>query len=164
MTDERKLKRVETLLTIDLGAEQVARQALDFARGQADELLSRQEQLRRALSERHGLARRRLMETGRADFADSYREGISQLRRRMGHLASQRKAVDEQLDLRRAQLSAAMKRRKSVEILRDRLRSCRIRAEARVETRQLDEVHAATRAQSVGRWAQDSLDIERSGT
>ncbi len=160
MSDERKLKRVETLLAIGRNAEQAAQQAFDIARGQADELQSRLAQLESAMIAQHEAARQRLVEAGLANFAGSYRDGVSTLRRQIARLVAREKVVDAELEDRRADLFAAMTRRKAAEIVRDRLRARQVRRAAWLETRQLDEAHAAMHASPVSTWRQGAGSIE----
>jgi len=164
MNDERKLKRVETLLAISRNAEQSAKQAFGLACGQADELGSRLAQLQREKIARHELARRRLIETGLAGLADSYRDGVSTLRRRIARLAARRKIVDAELEDRRADLLAAMARRKAAEIVRNRLRARQAARATRQEARRLDEAHAAVGAAPLSAWRQGAGGIERHRT
>lgn len=160
MSDERKLKRVETLLAIGRNAERAAQEAFDFARGLADELGSRLAQLERTMIAQHEAARQRLVELGVANFAGSYRDGVSTLRRKIAHLVARQKIVDTELEDRRADLFAAMTRRKAAEIVRDKLRARQAELAARLETRQLDETHAATGTQPVNAWRQDAGSVE----
>jgi len=164
MNDERNLKRVETLLVISRNAEQSAEQAFGLTRGQADELGTRLAQLQREKIAQHEAARQRLIETGLAGFADSYRDGVSMLRRQIARLAARRKIVDTELEDRRVDVLAAMTRRKAAEIVRNRLRARQAARAARQETRQLDEAHAAAGASPVSTWRQDAGGIRRHRT
>jgi len=164
MSDERKPKRVETLLAIGRNAEQGAQQAFDLARGQGDELQSRLAELRCAMIAQHQAARKRLVEAGPANLADSYRDSISTLRRRIARMAARQKIVDAELDCRRADLLGAMTRRRAAEIIRDRLRARQATRQAHLETRQLDEIHAAMQSLPMSTWPQGAGGIERHRT
>ena len=163
MNDERKLRRVEILLAISHNAERAARQAFDDIRGQADELQLRRTQLEHAMTAQHQAARQRLVEAGQANFADSYRDGLSTLRRQISQLAARQKTVDTELEDKRAELVSAMARHKAATIVRDRLLASKLQHAARLETRQLDEAHAAM-GSPVSGWGDGDGGLERHRT
>lgn len=163
MNDERKLRRVETLLAISHNAERAARQAFDGLRGQADELRLRLTQLEHTVIAQHQAARQRLVEAGQANFADSYRDGLSTLRRQISQLATRQKTVETELEDKRTALVSAMARHKAAKIVRDRLLTSKVQHAARLETRQLDEVHAAT-GSPVSGWGEGDCGLERHRT
>ncbi len=161
MSDERKLRRVEILLAISRNAKQVAQQAFDDARGQADELKLRLAKLERAMIAQHQAARQRLVEAGQANFAGSYRDGVSTLRRQISLLVARQKIADTELEDKRADLVSAMTRYKAAKIVRDKLLACKAEHAARLETRQLDEAYAATASLPASAWSQGDCGLER---
>jgi len=163
MNDERKLRRVETLLAISHNAERAARQAFDDIRGQADALQLRLTQLENAMSAQHQAARQRLVEAGQANFADSYRDEVSKLRRQVSRLATRQKIVEAKLEDKRADLVSAVARHKAAKIVRDRLLASKLQHAARLETRQLDEAHAAMGSPVIG-WDDSDCGLERHRT
>ncbi len=163
MSDERKLRRVETLLAISRNAKQAAQQAFDEVRGQADELELSLAKLERAMIVQHQAARQRLVEAGQANFAGSYREGISTLRRQISHLAARRKILDAEFENHRANLVSATTRHKAAKIVRDKLLASKAEHASRLETRQLDEAHAAMGSPGSA-WRQGDRGLERHRT
>jgi len=163
MSDERKLRRVETLMSISRNAEQAARQAFDDVRGQADELQLRLAQLERAKTAQHQAARERLVEAGQANFADSYRDGLSTLRRQISQMTTRQKTVETELEDKRADLVSAIARHKAAKIVRDRLLANKAQHAARQEMRQLDEAHASI-GLPVSGWPEGDCGLERHRT
>ncbi len=164
MNDERKVRRVEKLLAINRSSERGARQAFDVARARGDEVQARLVELEFAMIARHEAARQRLAAGGPDGLAGSYRQGVSKLRRQIFRLVARQKAVDAQLEDRRAELLAAMTRRRAAQIVRERLRDRQDACAARQETRQMDEAHAARGPAPVSVWRQDVGSVERQGT
>ena len=161
MNDERKLRRVETLLAISRTARQAAQQAFDEVRGQADELKLNLAKLERAMIAQHQAARQRLVEDGQANFAGSYREGISTLRRQISQLVARQKNIDTELENHRANLVSAMTRHKAAKIVHDKLLASKAEHASRLETRQLDEAHAAIGSLPGSAWRQGDCGLER---
>jgi flagellar biosynthesis chaperone FliJ len=89
---------------------------------------------------------------------------VSKLRRQISRLVARQKAADAQLDDRRAELLAAMTRRRAAQIVRERLRDRQDACAARQETRQMDETHAARGPAPVSVWRQDVGSVERQET
>jgi flagellar export protein FliJ len=164
MNDERKVRRVEKLLAISRSSERAAQQAFDVARARSDEVQAGLVELELAMIARHEAARQRLADGGLDGLAGSYRQGVSRLRRHISRLVARQKAADAQLDDRRAELLAAMTRRRAAQIVRERLRGRQDVCAARQETRQMDEIHAARGPAPVGAWRQDVGSVERQGT
>jgi len=160
MSDERKLRRVEKLLAIGRSQEQAARQAFDRARAASEDIRARLAECEREIVVRHDQARERLLAGGQAELAQPYRDGVATLRRKIEKLAARRKAAAMRLENRRADLLAAMTRRRAAQIVRERLAARQASAEARKQTRQLDEAHAAAVAAGETRRA-DPAGIER---
>ena len=164
MNDERKVRRVEKLLAISRSSERGAQQAFDVARARGDEVQAALVELELAMIARHEAARQRLTAGGPDGLGGSYRQGVSKLRRHISRLVARQKAVDAQLDDRRAELLAAMTRRRAAQIVRERLRDRQDACAARQETRQMDETHAARGPAPVSVWRQDVGSVERQET
>ena len=164
MSDERKAQRVEKLLAISRGAERAARQAFDLARARVDEAQAQLVELELAMIARHEGARQRLAGGGRDGLAGAYRDGVSKLRLQIARAVSRLKALEAELEVRRADLLAAMTRRKAAQIVRERIQARQAACAARLETRQMDEAHAASRLAPAGAWRQDVPGTERQGT
>jgi flagellar export protein FliJ len=164
MNDELKTRRVEKLLAVSRNAERAAKQAFDAARASADEIRIRLVELELAIIARHEAARRRLAGGGPDGLGGAYRDGVSALRRQIARLAARQKTADAQLEDRRAELLAAMTRRRAAEIVRGRILGRQAASAARRETRQMDEVHAAGGSAPACAWRQDAGSIERHGT
>ena len=164
MNDERKVRRVEKLLAISRSSERGAQQAFDVARARGDEVQAALVELELAMIARHEAARQRLADGGPDGLGGSYRQGVSKLRRQISRLVARQKAADAQLDDRRAELLAAMTRRRAAQIVRERLRDRQDACAARQETRQMDETHAARGPAPVSVWRQDVGSVERQET
>lgn len=159
MSDERRWQRVEKLLAISENRERAARQAFDRARATAEENHARLVECERELIDRHEEARRRLLAGGPAESSRPYRDAVTALRQRITELMTERMVADSRLEKRRAELMEAMTRRRAVQIVRERLAARQATADARRQTRMLDDAHAAGR-----RWRRDMADSERQET
>lgn len=164
MNDDRKMRRVEKLLALSLGVERAAQQAFDFARARSDEVQARLVELELAMIALHEAARQRLAEGGPDGPGESYRQGVTKLRRSISRAVARQKVVDAELEARRVDLLAAMTRRKAAQIVRERIEAREAAVAARLETRQMDEAHAASRLVQANPWRQDVGSIERQGT
>jgi len=164
MNDERKVRRVEKLLAISRSAERATQQSFDVARARSDEVQAGLVELELAMIARHEAARQRIVDGGPDSLGGSYRQGVSKLRRHISRLVARQKAADAQLDDRRAELLAAMTRRRAAQIVRERLRDRQDACAARQDTRQMDETHVASRSAPVSVWRQDVGSVERQGT
>jgi len=164
MSDERRARRVEKLLAISRSAERAAQQAFDLARARTDEVRARLVDLELAMIARHQAARQRIADGGPDGLGESYRQGVSRLRRQISRLAARQKTAEARLEGRRAELFEAMTRRRAAEIVRGKIQGRRAAVAARQETRQMDEAHAAGSYAPAGAWRQDVGSIERQGT
>jgi len=160
MSDERKIQRVEKLLAVSQAQERAAQQAFDLAKAAADDVQAKIIECERAMIERHEQFRQHLAGGTLNDLAGGYRDGVSSLRRQIAHLTAVRKLADSHLEDRRADLLAAMTRRRAAEIARERLAARQAAAQGRRETRLLDETHAAVMAAG-GAWRGQAGRAER---
>ncbi len=164
MNDERKAQRVEKLLAMNRGAELAAQQAFDVARVRVDEVQAGLVELELAMIALHEAARQRLVDGGPDGLDGAYRDGVSKLRRQIARLMARQKTLDAELEGRRADLLVAMTRRRAAEIGRKKIQARQAACAARQETRQMDEMHAATRPTPMRQWRQDVASTEKQGT
>jgi flagellar export protein FliJ len=155
MNNKRKLDRAGKLLAISQADERGVQQAFDIALAAADDIRAKLVEAELAMINRHELARQRLIGGGPAEPDQAYPDAVSKLRRQTTRLLTRQKQADAELEKKRDDLLAAMTRRRAAQLVCERLEADQSAGDARGETKQLDEVHAAALARR-GSWRQGS--------
>ena len=160
----RQERRLAVMLRPMRQNEDIARQAFARARGRAQEYMDEIARLEAELREQHAWARRRLSNYDVPAKMQAYRYAVGMIQLKLRRI--RRLADQAQLDLeqRRVEFAEALARKKAFAGMLDK--SARMRKE-RVgcsEARELDRMHAASRAWQRHNNNQDSLDMWMSGT
>lgn len=141
----KRSDRLGLLLKLRRRKEDAAKAALTAAKNQADAIASLTGRLRQLRDARNAAIGDALHAGSPPVAMDAYRHELVEIGRRLAQQNQRLRLAASRLQRRRASLSEAHKQRKAMETCRNRLDRQAAVAEARAETKNLDDLHQGRR-------------------